>query len=144
MALHLITLSGQRVVSSFDDPEVTDTSGPAVIMTDETPTGRISAPQPDTENGPARPLAYRETAGDWMQIGYEAADHWTQLTPDLRALLLADTTAPLDIDEFRTATNGGSASIITNNWVYSGSPRIYRVAGQLREFITTFGAIVSS
>lgn len=91
--------------------------------------------------GPNRPLAYREPGADWHEIGFEAADHWTQMTPELRHRLIADHMAKLDVAEFKVATKGGSASIITNNWVYSGSPRVYRVAGELREFVTVLGLL---
>lgn len=91
-----------------------------------------------------RPIAYREAGADWHELGYEAADHWTQMTRELRGRLGDDPMAMFDVAEFKVATNGGSASIITNNWIYSGSPRSYRVAGELREFVTVLGELTRS
>ena len=114
-------------IASIDDDLARAQTGPAVIMTEFPPQGR--------------PVAFRETGGEWTEVGFEAADHWVQMGPDLRSRLVEDHLAPLDVAEFKQATNGGSASIITNNWVYSGQPRVYRVAGQLRDFVTVLGQV---
>lgn len=120
----------RQTVESLDDESALAQPGPAVI---------VSSPEAGSEE--ERPLAYREVGGEWTEVDVEAADHWVQMGPDLRSRLVEDPLATLDVSEFKQATNGGSASIITNNWVYSGSPRTYRIAGRLREFVTVLGAL---
>src|SRR5699024_12838744 len=99
----------------------------------------VSAVRQTTGLVAARPLASREQHGDWLELDAEAADHCTQLTDDLRGRLIDDTQASLDVNEFKQATDGASTSIITNNWVYSGPPRVYRIAGRLRDFVAVLG-----
>ena len=144
MAMHLLTPGlDHRTVTNITDPDVVDTPGPAVVISDATVDLQGSGSPVDASSLLAgRPQAYREPGGDWVQVGYEAADHWTQLSPDLRKRLIDDSKAQLNVTEFKMATNGGSASIITNNWVYSGSPRLYRIAGPLREFTEVLAQIV--
>ena len=129
-----------RSVSGVDDPLAVETPGPAVIVSprddDAAPARALSAALG------ARPLAYRESGGQWHVIGYEAADHWSALSPEVRDRLLADRSTGLDVDEFKAITNGASASMITNNWVHSGHPRRYRIAGELRELAEVVAAIV--
>ncbi|UVI37288.1 hypothetical protein [Brevibacterium spongiae] len=151
-----LLLTSDRVpqqISSVDDDVVRTQPGPAVIISspeavaaaaDESTDKTVTpADAPIAEAGPprGRPLAFREAGGEWQEVGFEAADHWEQMTDELRSRLVADHLATLDVAEFKIATNGGSASIITNNWVYSGSPRTYRVAGQLRDFVTVLGEL---
>lgn len=154
MALYLLAPDFTvRSLDGADDRAIPSTAGPAVVLDSESPDAASSAGSGEpgasgsapsvTDALAGRPHAYRESGGYWVEIGYEAADHWVQMTPQLRQRLLDDPLATLDVSEFKTATNGGSASIITNNWVYSGSPRVYRVAGQLREFVTVLGEIMT-
>jgi hypothetical protein len=128
-------------IASVDDDLARTQHGPAVIITATESASPASADGSTTADFPSqgRPFAFRETGGDWTEIGFEAADHWVQMGPDLRSRLVEDHLATLDVAEFKQATNGGSASIITNNWVYSGQPRVYRVAGELRDFVTVLG-----
>lgn len=144
----LVLLSADRApqrIKSPDDNVARAQPGPAVIITSTEEGHSVAeAPIAEVEAPKARPLAYREPGGHWQEVGFEAADHWEQMTDELRNRLVADHLAPLDVDEFKVATNGGSASMITNNWVYSGSPRIYRIAGQLREFVTVLGTIFAA
>ncbi|GAA1635468.1 MULTISPECIES: hypothetical protein [Brevibacterium] len=151
-----------QAVTGLDDPMTVAAPGPAVLFDDRTPAGRLdpragrpsgaaaaseaTAPEaaPPTVTVPQRPLAYREGGRDWHVIGYEAADHWENLSPALRARLLADRTAPLDVDEFKATTNGASASMITNNWVRSGHPRQYRIAGELRDLAEVLARIADA
>lgn len=90
-----------------------------------------------------RPLAYREAGADWHELGYEAANHWEGLSPELRRRLIADRTAQLSREEYSATTNGASASMITSNWTYSGTPRLYRAAGELRELAEVLAEITS-
>jgi hypothetical protein len=128
-------------VSALDDSTVLP--GPAVIVeaADPAPKAAGHARESRQITGliASRPLACREQHGGWVEIDSEAADHWTQMTGDLRRRLIDDTQASLDVDEFKQATDGASTSIITNNWVYSGSPRVYRIAGRLRDFVAVLG-----
>ena len=139
----------QRVGGEWDEVAAA-TLGPAALLAAPVSEIRDSSRAADAETplthsvsvtGSNRPLAYREAGAEWHEIGFEAADHWTQMTPELRRRLIDDHMAKLDVAEFKVATKGGSASIITNNWVYSGSPRVYRVAGELREFVTVLGLL---
>ncbi len=133
-----------QFVDGVDDPHLAEATGPAVLFDVDsaaTDSGRPSLSE--CTSAPYRPLAYREASTDWTDIDFEAADHWVQMGPEMRHRLVEDHLATLDVSEFKRATNGGSASIITNNWVYSGSPRAYRVAGRLREFVTVLGELVS-
>ncbi|MCM1013942.1 MULTISPECIES: hypothetical protein [unclassified Brevibacterium] len=153
-----------QAVTGLDDPMTVAAPGPAVLFDDRIPAGRLdphagrpsgsaadpeatapeaTAPAP-TVSVPERPLAYREAGRDWHVIGYEAADHWENLSPALRTRLLADRTAPLDVDEFKAMTNGASASMITNNWVRSGHPRQYRIAGELRDLAEVLARIADT
>ncbi len=137
-----------QLVTGMDDSGVDATAGPAVIVSGEdelisTPASDGSLSVADISALSARPLAYREADGQWHVIGYEAADHWSALSPDLRQRLLTDRTAVLDVEDFKTATNGASASMITKNWSYSGHPRRYRIAGELRELTEVLAAISS-
>lgn len=139
MALHLLRSGLElRPISDLNDPVAAETAGPAVVFAAEG--AAMNSPAEVLHSG--RPQAYRESGGEWVHIGYEAADHWTQLTPELQRRLITDSKAQFNVEEFKTATNGGSASIITSNWVYSGSPRLYRVAGQLRELSEVLAEIV--
>lgn len=88
-----------------------------------------------------RPIAYRKPGGDWHELGYEASDHWEGLTSELRDRLIADRTAQVSREEYSATTKGASASMITSNWTYSGSPRTYRVAGELRELAEVLAEI---
>lgn len=124
-------------VIGIDDPRAVNAPGPAVIVTpseEDAAAGRSAAPT-------SRPLAYREAGGQWHVIGSEAADHWSALSPELSDRLLADRAAGLDVEEFKAITNGASASMITNNWVHSGHPRRYRIAGELRELAEVVAAL---
>lgn len=139
MALHLLRSGLEHSpISDLNDPVAAETAGPAVVFSVED--AATSSPAEVLHSG--RPQGYREPGGVWVHIGYEAADHWTQLTLELQRRLITDSKTQLNVGEFKTATNGGSASIITNNWVYSGSPRLYRIAGQLRELTEVLGEIV--
>ncbi|GAA1866349.1 hypothetical protein [Brevibacterium marinum] len=136
-------------VGGLDD--AASTPGPAVVFSSPTDadvsgTEHREAPRRhDTESALAvRPVAYRESEGPWHQLGYEAADHWQGLSTELRERLIADRTAPLSVAEYSATTNGASASMITNNWVHSGSPRMYRVAGELRELTEVLAEILTS
>lgn len=165
----IIPGSPPQAVTGLDDPMTVAAPGPAVLFDDRTPAGRLdpsagrpsgaaadpgaaapeaTAPEatatPPTVTVPQRPLAYREAGRDWHVIGYEAADHWENLSPALRTRLLADRTAPLDVDEFKATTNGASASMITNNWVRSGHPRQYRIAGELRDLAEVLARIADA
>lgn len=138
----------QQIASAEDDVARAQ-PGPAVIFSfPEAPpspadgTVAEAALALDAAAGRGRPVALRELGGAWVEVGFEAADHWVQMSDELRSRLVADHRAALDVTEFKVATNGGSASIITNNWVYSGSPRVYRVAGQLRDFVTVLGELI--
>lgn len=138
MALHLLGPGPTvRPLSDIDDPAISEATGPAVVLE----SGASGDASNSVDMLAGHPHSYREAGGDWVDIGYEAADHWTQMTPQLRQRLIADPLATFDVSEFKIATNGGSASIITSNWVYSGSPRVYRVAGQLRELVTVLGEL---
>lgn len=127
-------------VGDMSDPTVASTPGPAVVFSPPSATGDDSHKAPvesSRQNASAtlasRPIAYREAGGDWHELGYEAVDHWEGLSPELRERVIADRTAQASLEEYSAATNGGSASMITSNWVYSGSPRMYRIAGELRD-----------
>jgi hypothetical protein len=129
-----------------DDPILTEATGPAVLLdvdsaADDSSSDSGALSLSACIDAPHRPLAYREAGSDWVDIDFEAADHWVQMGPELRRRLGEDHLATFDVAEFKVATNSASASIITNNWVYSGSPRTYRAAGRLREFITVFGEL---
>ena len=149
----LLTPQGPPLsVGGMGDPSVATTPGPAVLFaTPAIPAtsgdvGRGSAPEtPEAESTVAtasnRPLAYREAGADWHQLGYEAVDHWEGLSPELRQRLIADRTAQLSREEYSTTTDGASASMITSNWTYFGSPRMYRVAGELRELAEVLAEI---
>ncbi|WP_166970786.1 hypothetical protein [Brevibacterium atlanticum] len=155
----LLTVGGRpQFVDGTHDPRLAEAAGPAVLLDVDSVAedDSNSSPGPDSDTNPEapslsdcisapnRPLAYREAGADWTDIDFEAADHWVQMGPALRRRLGEDHLATLDVSEFKVATNGGSASIITNNWVHSGSPRVYRVAGRLREFVTTLGELASN
>lgn len=130
-------------IASIDDDLARAQPGPAVII-DSPDADSLTEASPSTtvELPPrGRPVAFREAGGEWKEVGFEAADHWVQMTDELRSRLVDDHLATLDVAEFKIATNGASASIITNNWVYSGSPRVYRVAGALRDFVTVLGEL---
>ena len=129
-------------IPALDDSKVLP--GPAVIVDAAAApdsSGRASETRQITGVIASRPLACREQDGAWVEVDFEAADHWTQMTDELRRRLIDDTRATLDVKEFKQATNGASASLITNNWVYSGTPRVYRVAGRLREFVAVLGEL---
>ncbi|RBP63653.1 hypothetical protein DFO66_10984 [Brevibacterium sanguinis] len=138
-------------VTGADDPRVGATAGPAMVVSTEgslpsetCPEGSLSVTDLDAISTlSARPLAYREAGRPWHVIGYEAADHWSALSPDLRKRLLTDRTAVLDVEDFKATTGGASASMITQSWVYSGRPRRYRIAGELRELTEVLAAIGS-
>ncbi len=140
-----------QFVTGMDDSRVVANEGPAIVLSGEdelmsTPGSEGSFSVADIDSIStldARPLAYREADGQWQVIGYEAADHWSALSPDLRRRLLADRTAVLNVEDFKATTNGASASMITKNWFYSGHPRRYRIAGELRELIEVLAAISS-
>lgn len=121
-----------RSVNGFDDPVVAATPGPAVLFDGDS----------DTEAIAGRPRAYREGARSWNDLDFEAADLWQALSEVVRQRLLADPRSSLDTAEFKAAT-GASASIISANWVYTGSPREYRVAGPLREFIEVLAKVLA-
>lgn len=146
----LTAVDHPQFVDGTDDPNLAEAAGPAVLFdvgsaADDSDSGRGTGPEAPSVSAcidtPYRPLAYREAGADWSDIDFEAADHWVQMGPELRRRLVEDHLATLDVSEFKVATNNGSASIITNNWVYSGSPRVYRVAGHLREFVTVLGEL---
>ncbi|WP_231446175.1 hypothetical protein [Brevibacterium zhoupengii] len=148
----LLTPQGPpQTVGTVADPIVTSAPGPAVLFSvssarDESSTDAgIEAPlAQDNDSALAnRPIAYRESGGDWHDLGYEASDHWEGLTPELRDRLIADRTAQVSREEYSATTNGASASMITSNWTYSGSPRIYRIAGELRELAEVLAEITS-
>jgi hypothetical protein len=133
----------RQPIDSLDDERARESSGPAVIFSTSEATPAVdSSSFPEAGPEGERPLAYHEAGGDWVKLGLEAADHWVQMGPELRSRLVEDHLATLDVAEFKQATNGASASMITNNWVHSGSPRVYRVAGQLREFVTVLGELI--
>lgn len=121
-----------RLVDGLDDPAVEAIGGPAV-MVDGDPAAAATA---------GRPRAYREQGRTWTDLDFEAADHWQALSEDIRQRLLADPRSALDTAEFKAAT-GASASIISANWVYTGHPREYRVAGPLREFIEVLAEVLA-
>lgn len=133
-------------IASVDDDLARSQHGPAVIITATEAASPTATDDSTAADFPplGRPVAFREAGGDWTEIGFEAADHWVQMGSDLRSRLVEDHLATLNVAEFKQATNGGSASIITNNWVYSGSPRVYRVAGELRDFVTVLGQLSRS
>lgn len=118
-------------VSGIDDPLAAEAGGPALIVAGDDAAALPESPDPTTLS--LRPLSFRERGGQWHEIGYEAADHWQALTPALRGRVLADRAAAFDVEEFKTTTNGASASMITNNWIHTGHPRRYRIAGELRD-----------
>ncbi|GAA0035627.1 MULTISPECIES: hypothetical protein [Brevibacterium] len=126
-------------VSGIDDPLAAEAVGPALIVAADVAAALPESPDPTTLG--LRPLSFRERGGHWQEIGYEAADHWQALAPALRARVLADRTAAFDVEEFKATTNGASASMITNNWIYSGHPRRYRIAGELRDLAEVVAAI---
>lgn len=142
-------------IASVDNDLARTQPGPAAIISSPEAAGDPADDHPAEAASPTsaddststdfppkgRPVAFRETGGDWTKVGFEAADHWVQMGSDLRSRLVEDHHATLDVAEFKQATNGGSASIITNNWVYSGEPRNYRVAGELRDFVTVLGQL---
>ena len=130
-------------IATVDDDLARAQQGPAVIIASPEAASPSGADDSTTTEVPlhGRPAAFREAGGHWTEVDFEAADHWVQMGSELRGRLVADHLATLDVAEFKTATNGGSASIITNNWVYTGSPRAYRVAGTLRDFVTVLGEL---
>ncbi|MCF2571366.1 hypothetical protein [Brevibacterium sp. UCMA 11754] len=136
-------------VGGMGDPRVAAAPGPAVLFANSATSGEAGqASAPETSQtgstlatGSNRPLAYREAGADWHELGYEAADHWEGLSPGLRQRLIADRTAQLSREEYSATTSGASASMITSNWTYSGSPRMYRVAGELRELAEVLAEI---
>lgn len=139
----LLTSQGPpQSAGDLEDPSVASPPGPAVLFV--TP---ASSPTDGTVTTVAtasnRPLAYREAGADWHELGYEAADHWVGLSPELRQRVIADRTAQLDREEYSVTTSGASASMITSNWTYSGSPRKYRIAGELRELAEVLSEITS-
>lgn len=134
----------RQPIDSLDDERALRLTGPAVIVVSPEATSESGSSSAEAGSRDERPLAFREVGRDWTELDFEAADHWVQMGPDLRSRLVEDHLATLDVAEFKQATNGGSASIITNNWVYSGSPRVYRVAGQLRDFVTVLAQINKS
>lgn len=121
------------------DPSVASTPGPAVLFA----TPASSQAENTVATGPNRPLAYREADADWHELGYEAADHWEGLSSELRQRLIATRTGQLSHEEYSVTTSGASASMITSNWTYSGSPRMYRIAGELRELAEVLAGITS-
>ncbi|MBM6590399.1 hypothetical protein [Brevibacterium sp. RIT 803] len=146
----LLTPQGPpQSVGDLGDPSVAATQGPAVLFANSAISGEADqASAPETSQtgsnlatGSNRPLAYREVDADWHELGYEAADHWEGLSPELRQRLIADRTAKLSREEYSVTTSGASASMITSNWTYTGSPRVYRVAGELRELAEVFAVI---
>lgn len=146
----LLTLQGPPLsVGGMEDPNVDTAPGPAVVFATPATSGEVgqgSAPQTPQAKSTVtilsnRPLAYREAGADWHQLGYEAADQWEGLSPELRQRLIAHRTAQLSHEEYTVTTNGASASMITSNWTYSGSPRRYRVAGELRELAEVLAEI---
>ncbi|SDR80169.1 hypothetical protein SAMN04489751_0495 [Brevibacterium sandarakinum] len=146
----LLTPQGPPLsVGDMGDLSVAATPGPAVLFASPATSGDVSpgsAPEtPEAESTVAtasnRPLAYREADADWHELGYEAADHWEGLSPELRDRLIADRTAKLSREEYSVTTSGASASMITSNWTYSGSPRMYRIAGELRELAEVLAEI---
>ncbi|MCF2588782.1 hypothetical protein [Brevibacterium sp. UCMA 11752] len=146
----LLTPQGPPLsVDDTRDPRVAAAPGPAVLFANSAASGEIgqgSAPETSQARsalatGSNRPLAYREAGADWHELGYEAADHWKGLSPELRQRLIADRTAQLNREEYSVTTSGASASMITSNWTYTGSPRKYRVAGELRELAEVLAEI---
>src|SRR5699024_3491366 len=117
--------------------------GPAVIVESADPApkaaGHARESRQITGLIASRPIAWRDQHGGRVEIDSEARDQWTQMTDATRRRLIDVTQASLDVDEFRQATHGASTSIITNNWVYWGSPRVYRIAGRLRDFVAVLG-----
>lgn len=136
-------------VGDLGDPSVASTPGPAVLFSasstnDDSSNGAGIEATPAPDNASAlnnRPIAYREPGGDWHELGYEASDHWEGLTSELRDRLIADRTAQVSREDYSATTKGASASMITSNWTYSGSPRTYRVAGELRELAEVLAEI---
>lgn len=137
----LLTSQGPTLsADDLEDPNVASTPGPAVLFT----TPATSQDETTMATGSNRPLAYREAGADWHALGYEASDHWEGLSPELRQRLIADRTAQLTREEYSATTRGASASMITSNWTYSGSPRMYRIAGELRELAEVLAEITSN
>ncbi|WP_453985860.1 hypothetical protein [Brevibacterium casei] len=126
-------------VTGIDDSLAAEAVGPALIVAGDDAAALPVSPDPTTLS--LRPLSYRERGGQWQEIGYEAADHWQALSPALRSRVLADRAAAFDVVEFKAITNGASASMITNNWVHTGHPRRYRIAGELRDLAEVVAAI---
>ncbi|MDN5895737.1 MAG: hypothetical protein L0H93_17145 [Nocardioides sp.] len=146
----LLTPQGPpQSVGDLGDPSVTATPGPAVLFANSAASGELgqgSAPETSQAGstlptGSNRPVAYREAGVDWHELGYEAADHWEGLSPELRQRLISDRTSQLSREEYSVTTSGASASMITSNWTYTGSPRKYRVAGELRELAEVLAEI---
>lgn len=136
----LLTSQGPPLsAGDLEDPSVASTPGSAVLFA----TPANSPTDGTVATGPNRPLAYREAGADWHELGYEAADHWEGLSPELRQRVIADRTAQLDRQEYSVTTSGASASMITSNWTHSGSPRKYRIAGELRELAEVLSEIAS-
>lgn len=134
----LLTSQGPPLsAGDLEDPDVASTPGPAVLFA----TLATRRAEDTMATGSNRPFAYREAGADWHELGYEAADHWEGLTPELRQRLITDRTAQLSREEYSVTTSGASASMITSNWTYSDSPRIYRVAGELRELAEVLAEI---
>lgn len=146
----LLTPQGSpQVVDDEVESLAASTPGPAVVFSTTSATGEsrrgADAEEPRPHDSASaltnRPIAYRESGRDWHELGYEAADHWEGLSPELRDRLIADRTAQLSRAEFSVTTSGASASMITSNWTYSGSPRVYRIAGELRELAEVLAEI---
>lgn len=148
----LLTPQGPPLsVGDMGDPSVAATPGPAVLFASPATSGEVgqdSVPETSQDKSTvattsSRPLAYREAGADWHELGYEATDHWQGLSPELRQRLIAGRTAQLSHQEYSVTTSGASASMITSNWTYSGSPRMYRIAGELRELAEVLAEITS-
>ena len=146
----LLTPQGSpQVVGDEVESLAASTPGPAVVFSTTSATGDSRRDADAEEPRPHdfasalnnRPIAYREAGADWHELGYEAADHWEGLSPELRDQLISDRTAHISLNEYSAATNGASASMITSNWTYSGSPRVYRIAGELRELAEVLAEI---
>lgn len=136
----LLTSQGPPLsAGDLGDPNVASTPGPAVLFA----TPATAPAENTTATASNRPLAYREAGAEWHELGYEAADHWEGLAPELRQRVISDRTAQLSHEEYSVTTSGASASMITSNWTYSGSPRTYRIAGELRELAEVLAEITS-
>src|SRR5690625_1096692 len=101
-------------ISALDDS--TALPGPAVIVeaVDPAPKAADHARESRQITGliASRPLACREQHGYWVEIDTEAADHWTQMTDDLRRRLIDDTQASLDVNELdRKSTRLNSSHV---------------------------------